>query len=393
MARILVTYGWCRTAYVAVKSLHRAGHSVFSCSHLTPSMSAWSRYCSDSAKTVDPFSSPEDFIRELEGLIRRWKIDILVPGHEDALIIREFQDRLSGFVTIACPTLEELQIGVDKLSITRLAEQVGVPVPHTLTPSVSEICDSAEEMGFPLVLKLSRSNSAKGVFAMRSLSELRHFLQQPMAESLPQSNFYLQKFHAGVVVGICFCAVNGQVQASFSERYVRAKNGGFGTSVFREPYTSALLEEYVNKLAGAMGWTGIGHFDFIELEDEAGFVLLEMNPRPWGALNLAYVNGYDFIAALVAHHAGEGSIQKFFPDKSAKAERRCMWIVGESIRLISMVVDRDFKSVVRFPGEVISALRRTDFDDFVLSDPLPLLAEYLCYGKGFVSSGGKVNPG
>ena len=37
-SRVLVTYGWCRTAYAAVKALAARGHEVFTCDSNSPAI-------------------------------------------------------------------------------------------------------------------------------------------------------------------------------------------------------------------------------------------------------------------------------------------------------------------------------------------------------------------
>ncbi|MCC5849016.1 MAG: hypothetical protein JJU29_13095 [Verrucomicrobia bacterium] len=44
------------------------------------------------------------------------------------------------------------------------------------------------------------------------------------------------------------------------------------------------------------------------------------------------------------------------------------------------------------PMEVLGSFGKTAFDDCTWHDPRPLLAETLCYAKGFVGSGGNTNP-
>lgn len=392
MARVLVTYGWCRTAYVVAKSLARAGHTVFSCSHLRPSMTAWSRFCKASDVTADPFEDEKAFLADINELVRKWDIDVIFPGHEDALVLRQFEDEFPAAVKLACPSLEELRTGVDKLTITRIAERAEVPAPLTLEPEKDGVEAAATRIGYPVIFKLSRSNSAKGVFMLKNEEALVDFLDSEQGLRALESDFFLQRYHAGPVVGICFMAIAGRIQGSFAEQYVRAKSGGFGTSVFRAPFYSDKLDEYAAKIVEATGWTGIGHFDFIQVEGGKDFVLLEMNPRPWGAINLAYINGYDFPAALVAHTLGDKDLSQFLKGHGTGEGKRCLWLVGESIRFVSLLTKKDFKAGAKFPLEMMSSLKGTEFDDFLFSDPLPLLAEYLCYGKGFVVSGGSVNP-
>ena len=142
--RILVTYGWCRTAYVAVKSLARRGHEVYTCSSRRPSMSAWSRWTKSSAHVADPFVKPAEFTRDIARLIDTWSIDVVLPGHEDALILRQNDRLLPDRAVLACPDFEALGRGFDKAAFTLAALEAGVPVPQTRFPaSVVEAEDAA----------------------------------------------------------------------------------------------------------------------------------------------------------------------------------------------------------------------------------------------------------
>lgn len=395
MPRVLVTYGWCRTAYAAMRSLAASGHEVYSCSHLQPSMTAFSRFCISSAKVSDPFASPELFAREVAALVERWDIDVVMPVHEDALVLREAERMLPQMTKLACPVLDSLRIGVDKARITQLAEKIGVPVPDSRFPkSLEEALDLAMVVGFPLVVKIAHSNSAKGVAVVKSLDELNKAITGRFADvtQLSDESFpYIQAFHEGSVVGGCFMARKGIIDGYFGERYLRTKSDGIGTSVFREPYGSSLLYRHIENLVSALVWDGIGHFDFIENPETGELVLLEMNPRLWGAINLAYVNGYDFAGAAVAHALGKQDLTEFFQPYPGQS-LRSMWFIGEGIRWMQLLATGQFGNGIKAPFEVLGSLRKTRFDDFIWHDPMPLMAEALCYGRGFLASRGEFNP-
>jgi len=61
---------------------------------------------------------------------------------------------------------------------------------------------------------------------------------------------------------------------------LRCKEAGFGTSVLRrEPCEFPLLHDYTQRMAKALNWRGIGHFDFIVDSQLSSAYLIEMNPR------------------------------------------------------------------------------------------------------------------
>lgn len=391
MARILVTYGWCRTAYVAVKALASDGHEVYTCSHLTPSMSGISRFTKGSAKTPDHTRSAEEFTKAVGALAEKWRIDLILPGHEDALILRKHSEFLPKSVCLACPCLKQLEVGLDKLETTVRAEVAGVPVPKTLKAEPDKIEKACASIGYPVMIKLAHSNSAKGIFPALTEPELLELMQSGRLSQTDASDLYVQKFHRGPVVGSCFLSESGKIRFEFQEKYRRTKNEGMGTSVYREPYTSPQLSEWVRRLVKELDWTGIGHFDFIRDEVTGEYVLLEMNPRPWGAINLALVNGFDFISAWVDVCMGTKNIERHFnPFASPK---NSLWLVGECIRMVELMKKRKIRQSFRVPFEILGSVGRTSYDDFIWNDPLPLFAESICYAKGFLFSGGNTNPG
>ena len=240
-ARVLVTYGWCRTAYVAVRALARRGHDVFTCDSKAPAMCAWSRFTRAGAKVADPFTAPEAFSNDVAGLVKKWRIDVVLPGHEDGLVLRRWQHLLPSDVILACPDRATFETAVDKAEFARVALDAGLRVPRTRFPSsLDEAVAAARDVGFPVVVKVRRSNSGKGVRVAGSEASLREVLEGPFRRfsEKPERFPILQELVAGDVVGSCFLAQDGELLALFQERYLRCKNGTFGTSTYRVPMDS-----------------------------------------------------------------------------------------------------------------------------------------------------------
>ena len=394
MARVLVTYGWCRSSYVAVRSLAAAGHSVFVCSHLRPAMASWSRFSSDGATVADPFGEPERYAREVAELVNRWAIDLIFPGHEDGLALRRHEDVLPEGVELACPVLGDFELGVDKVEMTRLAARIGVRTPRSAFPkTIDEALTAAADIGYPVVVKARRSNGGKGVRLVHGPDEMRILCSEgllPFGEGATTFPF-IQAFHQGAVVGGCMLAQHGRVVATFGERYLRNKDEGFGTSVYRERMISAATDDALTRLAAALRWTGLAHADFIEDPATGELLFLELNPRPWGAIHLAYVNGFDFAAAAVEQALGGEALQRYFVPRQS-ADLRSVWLVGEGIRSTVLLRTRGWTAFLRSPWTVLRSLPGARIDGFVWHDPLPLVAEAVCYGHGYFAARGDTNP-
>jgi carbamoylphosphate synthase large subunit len=391
---VLITYGWCRTAYAVAENLYKAGYNVFVTDSNRLSMTRYSRYVSGFDLSPDPFLFPEDYVRRLSEIIQKRKIHALIPVHEDSIAIRKFQMLLPPGLMIACPGYEDLLIAIDKLKIVSIAKECAVETPNTVEISSFDDLDKAsKELGFPLVIKTRHGNSGKGVFIVNEKDELK-IKYEHIVKRFSLENYmpFLQQYVNGNVYGCCFLSHNGDILFSFSERYIRCKDGGFGTSVYREQSNLPLLENHTRKIVKYLNWTGIGHFDYIVSRDKQHAYLIEMNPRFWGAINLSTKNGYDFPNGLLNLFIYKNAKQAKKYCKPSTKPKPSMWIVGEIISAIS-----DFRNGNRFAFlELIqhfsSALNCATFDDFRVSDPLPLIIELVYYAKQFLKDHGNINP-
>lgn len=391
--RVLVTYGWCRTAYVVAESLARAGYAVYGCDDSRWNMLSCSRHVRGSDVVSNPFREPERYVKDIAAIVRKRGIDILLPVHEDALAIRRFRGLLPDDLTVISPCLEDLLVAVDKLAIVRIAERAGVPVPRTCAPaSPSEAMEAAASVDGPVVLKTRRGNSGKGVLLVGSPAEVPAAWKRIIRRfGLPAGREPLvQEFVEGDLYGSCFLASKGAVKAVFLEKYLRWKEGKFGTSVLREPVDWPLLAAHTRKIARELSWTGIGHLDFVGSRAADRAWLLEMNPRFWGAINMAVQNGYDFPRGLVTMWTnGEPDPRAFSPRvKPVKS----LWMIGGAIAGIQKRGLSTAASLIPALGWALLPGLRVVPDDFRWSDPLAFAAEAGQYAARFLRSGMSMNP-
>ena len=394
MARVLVTYGWCRSSYQATLALALRGHDVYVCSCRRPAMAAWSRSSRAGAIVADPFALPEQYVADVAEIVERWAIDVILPGHEDALALQRGRSVVSEHVRIACPSLEHLELAVDKAAMTQVAAAAGITTPESAFPtSPAEAIEAATRIGYPVVAKARRSNGGKGVFLANDEQALRTALAGPLATLTrrPETHPFVQQFVDGTIVGSAFLARDGEVVATFGERYLRSKDDAFGTSVLRERMDDEGLARTALRLAQSTRWTGIGHVDLIEERGTGHRYFLELNPRLWGAMHLARINGFDFSSGAVALALGERELSGFF-DRSRPSRKRSQWLVGEGIRAYVTLRKHGVATSGRALIDMLRAIPLSRPDDFAWHEPWVLAAEAVCYAKGFVASRGDANP-
>jgi predicted ATP-grasp superfamily ATP-dependent carboligase len=352
-------------------------------------MTRVSRYVDSFDRVPNSFTEPRLYASAVGEVIRKRGVSLVLPVHEDFVPLQQFRDYLPPDVTIAAPSHQDGVLALDKWNLIQRAKSAGIPVPETFSPrSIKEAQWTLERIAMPAVVKPRRGNGGKGVSVIfdpkKGLSEYRRIVRR---FALDNSTLPLIQQHiAGVQMGSCFISDSGQIKASFVEMYERCKQAGFGTSVVREPARNSEIQEYTARLCKELNWTGVGHLDFIVAGSPPRPYLLEMNPRFWGALNLAIQNGFNFPLALISLATARAVDSRCFLPRSAV---NSLWIAGELMASLDDIRRGMWKEALQTP---IRLLRSQRYDDFRLRDPLPLLVELAYYFTGFLRAKGDINP-
>jgi predicted ATP-grasp superfamily ATP-dependent carboligase len=340
----------------------------------------------------DPFADEVAYVSALAQIVAKRNIAVIMPAHEDALAIQHHRHLIPPHVRVAAPGSAALELALDKWQLLSAAEAIGIPIPKTIAPESVEAANVAfAEVGFPLVIKPRHGNSGKGVTIASDVAVASEAYRTLVGQlPLGSKEFpIVQSCVVGELVGSAFLADSGRVVSCFTEKYTRCKRAGFGTSVLREPYDNEELRLLTARLVAGLGWDGVGHLDFI-VEPDGAPLLIEMNPRFWGALQMSVLNGYDFALALfeqtVFGHVTSGC---FTPHRKPTP---CLWIAGELIACVEELRQNRWAAPMQSLFRILSPHVFGRYDDFRWSDPFPFLAELCYYGAGFIQSGGDTNP-
>jgi predicted ATP-grasp superfamily ATP-dependent carboligase len=387
-----VTYGWCRVSYVILDSLARRGVRVHAGDASRLAMCRASRRCASFTRTAHPYREPERYVEDVAAALIRTGARVLLPGHEDVLVLARHRDRLPAGTLLAAPDPDLLEAVRDKGRLAEIATRAGVAMPETWTPhDPAELHRIAAALPYPAVVKPRVGNSAKGITIVPDPAACVAAVERLVARHrlAPERWPLIQAFAPGDGYGVCLLYDQGQLQAVFCERYLRAKDGDFGTSVLRESVHAPALVEQARALLDPLGWHGVAHLDFLHDPVTGKSALLEVNPRFWGALDLAVRAGVDF-PWLLYRMLTEGDIEAREPVASYRAGVTSRWIVGELLHGVNRLRRGQLGGAARWLGQV--AGRRADgCDDLRWDDPLPLAAEMTYYGSRFLAAG-SVNP-
>lgn len=387
---ILVTDGEQRSTLAVVRSLGRAGYEVSVCSARARPLSGASRYCRTVHTTPDPALDAPGFTQAVERLVDREAAELVVPMTDTSVpLLLGLRERRPD-IAMPFPLRGTYDQVSNKLLLTRVAQELGVPVPRQIvingpsetTQAVSGA--SERQMRWPLILKPARSAALAGEairrFGVRTVAgpdSLAAEVDHCPPEAYP---LLLQERIVGSGLGVFMLGDGeGRPLASFAHRRLREKPPTGGVSVYREsiPLRDD-LREYAERIMSRFRWSGAIMLEFKEDAATGTPYLMEANARFWGSLQLAVDAGVDFPRLLV-ESALAGDVR---PVHSYRTGVRSRWLWGDFDHLLLLLrlptTDRArypslpsrTRAIGRFllpwrPGDRFEVLRGTDPRPFV----------------------------
>jgi predicted ATP-grasp superfamily ATP-dependent carboligase len=326
-ARILVTDGESRTALATVRALGARGYDVNVIAARPRSLAGASRHASHEHVLGDAATDLRGWAQGLERVVREHGIDLVIPISEISFGTIYAQG-LNARLPIACPAESAYIEAVDKHALLSRAASLGLASPRGfLVERPGSLRELPASFDYPVVVKARRSRFLRcerwesGVARIaHAPAELRAALDDPgMA-----AGALLQEFVEGHGESVCLLASEGRTLARFAHRRLREKPPTGGESVLRESIApDPPLLAASERLLQAFRWSGVAMLEFRRTPDGRA-LLMEMNPRLWGSVQLAIDAGVDFPGLLVALYRGAK-----IPSVEAVVGVRTRWLLGD----------------------------------------------------------------
>ena len=383
-----------------VRSLGRAGHTVFVAAPRRLSLAGVSRHVQARDVVADPVSAPSEFVEDIIRVVERRAVEVLIPVSDAALLSLSRERARLGTVCLPWPDADTISQVGDKAVVAVAARDVGIAVPRqVVAASPDEARAAARDLRFPLVAKPSRSvrerpdgTLAKLVVAhAANPGELSHHLAQLGAAAFP---LLLQERIVGPGAGVSLLVWDGRLRAHFMHRRLREHPPAGGVSVYAESVASdSSLVERSLTLLQRFGWRGVAMVEY-KVDATTGVpYLMEVNGRFWGSLQLAIDAGVDFPALLVAATRG---VMDRVPEYRSGVRFRWWWgdvnhlllrLIRSATRL-SLPPDAPPRArVLRDFGA--AGLPNRASDVFRADDPRPFLVETLQWLAERAASGAR----
>jgi predicted ATP-grasp superfamily ATP-dependent carboligase len=366
--RALVLDGQYCHALAAVRSLGRRGVHVTVASHKPRAMSYASRYCAHRLACPSPVLERAAYTTWVLKTLRQGRFDAVLCFEEATVdILSLHRDTVRKWTGCPMPAREIFLAADRKDRVTRLASQLGVPVPAT--HELERIEDAAALAGtltFPVIVKGVHSSGSQQVELVREAAKLVETVQRLAAlrrdASLPLP--IVQEYVQGQGYGMTALMRRGEPIAVFMHRRlgehdvangVRLAHGATGAQSVDEPE----LRRCGLTILQALCWDGIAMVEFKRGRD-GRFYLIEVNPRFVGSLELAIAAGVDLPWLFLQLAAGRPAVG---PTRYAVG-LRYRWLLSKNIAEV-------FENPVGYALGALSVLWPKTRSDLSWRDPRP----------------------
>jgi predicted ATP-grasp superfamily ATP-dependent carboligase len=378
---VLVTDGEQRASLSVVRSLGRTGYRVHVSSHERRSLAGASRFATATALVPSPLLAPAEYTDAIAELVRRRRVDVLLPVTEQSLLaLLPARDRFAG-VSVAAPPLDALRRISNKSELLVHADKQGIAVPRqAVLESPGTARDALGALSFPVVVKPARSIHEGGFFNVKHAAGAAELAARLAAFPPAAYPLIVQERIVGPGTGIFLLLWDGRLLATFAHRRLREMPPSGGVSVYSESIAAdPALVAASRALLDDFGWHGVAMVEYKRDARTGTPYLMEINGRFWGSLQLAVDAGVDFPALLVAAALG----QPVAPVERYRIGVRLRWAWGDLEHLITRM--RHSPERLSLPpdapprGQVLREFltwRRGDRNETLrLSDPLPFFVD------------------
>ena len=407
--RVLVLDGELRASLAVVRSLGRKRCIVAVAGSTRDTLAGSSRYCVERFIYRNPRRASEEFLFDLRAILEDWKPNILLPISDlTTSLVLSFEEEIRKLVILPCGTQAQFAALSNKANLADVAREIGINIPRSKTiegsTSPSEIAGVLSEFTFPVVIKPAVSETQLEHEIIKLPVKYSVNLESAMEilkDAPKQMRYLVQEMVEGQGIGVSALCAEGKVKAVFCHCRLLEKPPSGGVSVLSESISpfDAPVEE-ATKLLERIGWNGVAMVEFKRRSSNGEFILLEINPRFWGSLQLAIDCGQDFPWLLLSNYRNKSD--DFIPDCSGenfgqdyRIGRRLRWFWGTiDNAIISLKIKRYSFSELLLGNKLRfgEKLFKTTWEIFRPADLMPFFVESKLWFKSVLKANKSVVP-
>ena len=366
MKKVIVTDGLSRKSLSVVRSLGKSKYNICVTGNSIFTTSFWSKYTKQ--RIILPsikkkFLFTKKFISFLKNNFNKEKY-ILFPMEDETINwLSNNRNKLSKYTSFLIPTKKSLMIAQHKSLTYKFAQKNNFPIPLTIiTNSFKNFLKEIKQIKTKsdYIVKPSVSNGSHGIVYLKTknfsnLDWKKHwnkFGKLIIQKCVPNHG-------SAIGVSVLFDKKNNCI-ASFAHRRLQQYPNSGGPSTSRVSILNYKLIRKSIKVLKKLNWCGVAMVEWKIDPTNKKPMLLEINPRFWGSLELAVRSGVDF--PLLYARASTNQKQKVHT--CYKKKIICRWIFpGEIIRYITQNKKKR-ESLKSFFKNFLSTAEEWDKNDY-----------------------------
>ena len=262
--------------------------------------------------TYDP-DREEEYLESVLDVGRKIGREALLIPTSDELIpfAARYQDQLEEYFIYPRKAPDLVARLVDKVEMSRLAEEFGIPVPQTYLPRDEEdLLQAIERFQFPVMLKPSQTG-ASGDQLMVIVEDLKQLVEEYRERETPEApNMMIQEYLPGeddqVYIFNGYFDRQSRCLAGFTGRKIRQHPIHRGCAAMGEQLSNQPVAEHMTRLLEGLGYQGVVDAGLRFDARDGKYKLLDVNPRVGQAFRMFLSDdGTDVVRAMYLDLTGQ----------------------------------------------------------------------------------------
>lgn len=227
---------------------------------------------------------------------------ILIPTNDDAVYaISQNKNKLEKYFTVPVPEWEIINRASDKRITLEIAKKAGVPIPKAIFPrDVNDMLAKIGNLKYPVVVKPAMGKKyyfAAGIkmHMANNIDEVKYYFDK-VAEVMGEDKIIVQEYIPGPMTELYNYSTvmrNGEPNGIYTGKKLRQHPRDFGVGTAAKTVHDPVLSELGTRLFQACDYEGVGYIEFKKDPRDNHYKLIEINPRLWNFMDLAYKCGVD----------------------------------------------------------------------------------------------------
>lgn len=312
--RVIVTEPNYQNALAVCRSLRGANHEPVTIGPLW-GQSNFSRSV-DSSHSFRPHH--DTFENRVFEVARLTNAEVIIPvGFRSVFSVHEIRESLSSVISFAIAPSASLDLARNKANLFETARALGIAVPRTVrTRTYEDLTSWMSDFELPFVVKAVSELSDLKTTYFYTRQEVQTAIEtDTLAEPISQGELVIQELILGPGQGFFSLYQDGSCRRVMMHERIRENPSTGGSSWAAKSIESDALFTAGTALLDELRWHGPAMVEF-KLDSRTGVpVLMELNPKLWGSLDLTVASGVDIPNGIVKIAMGE-NLQPVFDFKT-----------------------------------------------------------------------------